>query len=652
MGESGAANKSISAEIRELFGDAQKNGAFDYTLSLLRVGGIESGRDALLQLQDATSQPAASLDEQELLTWYCPIASLNDPLALVLNLLRCTQKQPYLPFPFTSLNRGSFPRIQHATQREKVGHVAHLARDAGRPGVAAILSEVYHDEALAACEAHDHKMAFDNLEQTCEAAYEFWKSLASEYFAARLGFRGMPRFHKWPQFEVLELLIDDHDGLYGYHVHFSNGSKASFARYSDHTEGVNVIPRDFVNYMAGDLDALKPEWHVGDKWLYEIGLPGRYNPLGQWKPIIYEGSTDTIAKRARELSDNPQVRGVLFYMMCTGHRVIEFVVKTTVDLPIDKPVTFGSVVHPIHLSKCPEAESEYRNVRLYDGWVRLESGTVEEVEAALFRIAVALNRLAFAFGVALDWQLKYQDAIEHTGMGLAQPSADDLPFLDRLLVDIPYELDFAVDWYNRGRSSNNPFAAFLCYFIALEIVATAAFESDSDFGVQVFDESKAVRRAIRAQCINDKYTALFASDPTQFIIQAYFECVQTLDMRRRKIAESVFGSRHRYLTTLFEEEGGQPSLTEIRNLIAHGKLSLVNREEAALVRRHLPRIAGVVKEFLVRLILRLQPADNVPDWSGKHSIRFSFGDPRNTQVASSDKMFPHNDWSIRPEWCE
>jgi hypothetical protein len=652
VGESGSASALIRQAVNDLFNDAQKNGAFDYTLSLVRVGGIESGRDALLRLRDALPEPLESFNLEDLSAWYCSLAVVEDPLALLANLLHCAAKQPFVPFPFTSLIRGEFPDLTRPSQVEKVAYVVRLAQDAGRANLASAIAQSYPEAVVKACGAVHAGLEEHVLREASAVAHEFWRYLVDQYFAARLAFQGMPRVHKWPQFEVLELLTDDGYGLFGFRVYFSNGSHAYYARYPDHTEGLNLVLRESISFMVGELEALKPEWHVGDKWLYEVGLPGRYNPLGKWKPIIYEGPTGSITRRAQELSDNLPVQGILFYMMCTGHKVIEFVVRTTLDLPVEKAVAFGSTVHPVNLWKCPEATGGHRNLRIYDGWVNLETGSVEEIEEALFRVAVALNRLAFTFGVALDWQLKYSGVIEHTGMGLATPPKEDLPFLDRVLVDLPHQLDQAVDWYNRGRASVNPFAAFLCCFVAFEIIATAAYESEVDLGVQVSKDPPATRRVKRARCIEAKHSELFDSDPTQFVIEAYFQCVDSLSQRRQKVAELVFGMGHPHLSKLFERDGDEPSLSDIRNYIAHGTLSLVNRDQAALVRRRLPEIAIIVKEFLLRLALRLKPTDAVPDWSGEHRIAFSLSDPRNTKVASTDEMLPQTDWSIRPEWCE
>ena len=76
----------------------------------------------------------------------------------------------------------------------------------------------------------------------------------------------MPRFHKWPNYEVLELLSDE-NGLHGFSVHFSNGSKATYSRTSKGVECTNVMfGRDgSIDFFVGSLDDLQPEHKVNGK---------------------------------------------------------------------------------------------------------------------------------------------------------------------------------------------------------------------------------------------------------------------------------------------------------------------------------------------------------------------------------------------------
>jgi len=64
--------------------------------------------------------------------------------------------------------------------------------------------------------------------------------------------------------------------------------------------------------MIGDLDARRDEWRVGEKRLYEVGLPGRYNTLGQWKPIFYPSDANQLHAEARAASPDDGVAAALF----------------------------------------------------------------------------------------------------------------------------------------------------------------------------------------------------------------------------------------------------------------------------------------------------------------------------------------------------
>lgn len=80
-----------------------------------------------------------------------------------------------------------------------------------------------------------------------------WLKLAAE----------MPRYHRWPNYEVLELLKSD-GKLDGFRVHFLAGSSARFRRATAGVDVMNVIfKRDgTINFMVGLLDAVKKQYVV------------------------------------------------------------------------------------------------------------------------------------------------------------------------------------------------------------------------------------------------------------------------------------------------------------------------------------------------------------------------------------------------------
>lgn len=379
----------------------------------------------------------------------------------------------------------------------------------------------------------------------------------------------------------------------------------------------------------------------------------RYNKPGEWKPIIYPGDKDSILKDVRRLSEDKEVQGVLFYMMCTGCRVIEFVVRATVELP-EGGISFDD---KFYLWKCPPLDNTSKLIQsicIYDGWLGLESTDPEEIRLAIAMIGVTVNRLAFAYNATANWRLKYTIASDIDPY--ATPSKEDVQFLDSIFRSFPRTddailLDAAIDWYNRGRSSRNIFTAYLCYYIAFESVAIAVADGKADLGLNYLRESKKSRKQKLIDDIQLKHDSLYPKDPVRFIREAYFDCILSLKEKTYRVAELVFGPEHRFLTALFQKRDGY-SLNDIRGKLAHGGIKLFDKEDENLVRNRLQEIADISREFLTRIIFLLKPTNPLPSWSQLYRLSFTTADPRTTLVVSREDVIPNKDWRIRPEWCD
>jgi hypothetical protein len=641
------------AILKELFDEARSNGGLEYIFTLVRVDGMTFNvPDPILQLRTILQGINLEQSDEAILQSCCTLLELvEQPFSLIANLLNCVRKQPFNCFPFLHLRKGEFPHFTSPTPLLMKGELIKIATEAERPQITQLLNEVYPDELLGAVRS----LSSEKIRGALEKLKAFLSTILEIYFAERLKYRDEPRFYKLPRFEVLELLVNDEYGLYGFQMYFSNGSSAKFKRYPDSTECVNVELDVPIGFWVGDLNELRHEWRVGEKRLYEVGLPGRYNKVGEWKPIIYPGDSSALQKDARALSKDPEVQGVLFYMMCTGHRVIEFVARTTIELPVEGFTTFSN---KLHLWKCPDNKDVSPpnvNVRIYDGWLELESTDPEYIRSGIATIAIALNRMAFAYGAAIDWRIKYTTVI---GTGsYATPSKEDLSHLDAMLrnflkTEDAMILEAAIDWYNRGRTSRNIFNRFLCYYIALESISVAVADGEADFGLEYSRESKAERRHKRMDCVQEKYKALYSKNPLKFVEESYFDCIVGLKEKTRRVAEVVFGSGHEYLEILFKKSVDGYSLSDIRGRLAHGGVTLIDRQDESLVRNRLHEIEEITKDFLTRIIFLLKPADSLPSWSGRHAVYLSAADPRTTLVATKESIFPTTDWRIRPEWCD
>lgn len=639
------------AEIAELVDalvrTAQEKGAFYFTQTLLRVGGIE-GEDPF-ELFRRDLETSASPGSTARMT-YCRWARHDDFLRFLWNLLQCSEERPFNANPLYTTN-GGFSLAEHSRiTHVKVNALIDRARDAGRNALADSLAAAYPSEVLESCSEGAADQTSVEVALSKVAALNSALLFASD--RERRAFGTTNQLVRWPRFEVLELLANEMVGLYGYRVYFSNGGHAEFSRTPERADALNVfIERNgAVNYFVGSLDDLRREWRVGSQRLFEIGLPGRYNEPGKWKPIVYEGPSEDFVEEISALSDDYDVQGALFYIYCTGHWVIEFAVRATVDLPVKNVVRFGPSEHPLQIWKIPIGEHHSRNERLYDGWVTLPAPTVEAVAQALAHIRLGMGRLAFVFDSELRWCLKY--SMVSDVRGLARPEEHDLSKFDEVLVN-PVEpaLDLAMSWINAGRNASDPLTSYLCFFNSIETVVEAVWEDDLQLRAgKLPKQTKSDRIAERRACMEAAHRKYFPDDPNAFAREVYFTCFKQLAKRRRDVAEQIWGPSHVAVQDLFERDNDEPSLVEIRDAVAHGQLSLLHTDDVKMIRRRLTRLAEIAKAMVLGVLLNKGPTDPIGLWSGRYSIGMNMTDPRSTKVANTLEGFPSTDWTIRSEW--
>ena len=123
----------------------------------------------------------------------------------------------------------------------------------GKSSLISNLTNLLNDQkVLVLGEADTH---IPIMEKTDELHIEFFKSLINDTVKADLDLVIFNRLHYTPAYQAK----------------------------------VNVIPGSSIDFFVGENDKLKPAWRVSGKWLYEVGLEGRYNEPGEWKPLAYPG---------------------------------------------------------------------------------------------------------------------------------------------------------------------------------------------------------------------------------------------------------------------------------------------------------------------------------------------------------------------------
>lgn len=624
-------NDQISTLLSDLFENAKVNGGLNYLYTLLRISGISSEADPLVEQYELRRFHVAQTVPE-----YRFVKQL---LELLYNLNSCCAKNFYHPFPFvdTKLSIILSTLVKHINE-------------AGNSRLSEAVSGAYSNLLKNIDDQENPSVA------TLEYFYKFSDELLKIYFSKRLGFKNDYPYHKLAGFEVLEFLVNEKFGLYGFRMHFSNGTNACFERTENSVKAINIILGAPINFMAGDLGKLKHEWRVGEKRLYEIGIPGRYNKWGEWKPIIYPGNVDSFEKECRDLSeDDDEVEGTLFYMMCTGHRVVEFVVRTPIRLP-----NSGSMLgNKMHLVMCDSrSENEIKdNLVLYDGHYELDSVDPASIRRAIASINVGLNRMAFAYDSFVEWSVKYRAKIRH-GVASPTPSDEDLEIFNSLLVDFPVTedaiiLDIAIDWFHRGELTKrtNPFLAFLCYYIALESVAAAVADGEANLGLNYIQEDKGRRKERITQELKGKQEE-FLKDPIELVRNSYFDYIVGLTEKTRKVTQLVFGNEHPYVDALFKKSGDKEALSSLRGNLAHGAVTLLDKDHKKMIEDRLEEMTEISSEFIKRIIFYPKSIDEIPKWSRRHSMSMVTADPRNTKVASRDNIFGNVDWKIKSEWLD
>lgn len=632
-----------------LFKEAEQKGGLEYIYTILRVTGITKRKDPLIELEEILKANESPQDKIVSENKYPLFDCIEESLCIICNLLSCSAGEAYKHCFFRSLYTGTFPNIKKPTIEQMLNKVRQHSAEKNHPEIVGFLDQKSFDTLLG---------RDTECPQDCEVAKHFLQSFIAIYKDERLKFKNRHRFYKLPRFEVLELIVDETNGLCGFRLYFSNGSSAEFIRKEDSTNSLNIsLDRNSeVTAFVGDLDALTEEWRVGQKRLYEIGLPGRYNEFGKWKPLIYPKRkskiTSSFLKETYSLSDDEQVQGVLFYIMCTAHQVIEFVVKADIDLPW-KDTTLGKVMH---LHKCPETE-KVQNYRIYDGTYYLHSCKPEEVEMGIATINLTLNTIAFAYNLTMEWKLKY--GIIHPHESFAKIEEKDLKFITSILDKYPRNTDgiilnSAIDWYIRGVASKDVFAGFLCYYRVIEMISTYIYKGKASFNLGFRKTTKAEDRQKSIECIEEKYNELYEKDKFRFVTTAYSDCIQGTRYKTEQVLNLIFGEGHKFIKDLFEspESTTELSLYEIRSKIVHGNLTLLDKNQVKLVQNRLWDIQSIAKELIIRLTCSLKPSEGLPTWSGMRGMAMGGDDPRTYLITNNENMFPKSaDWTIKPEWC-
>ena len=277
-----------------LFWGAFRKAPFEVLCAVLRVTGMQDADwdpfeeskaafedyNALLRLDEATLSKAGRWRIGLLM--YCQAVEMTAPQEFLTNLLRVLGGEKYHIKPFGSLGRTNKKRPFSwvpPSAPVKYRELKRLALACKQGTLSEYIDQFFNEDIRNAFSHSDYiisgeyfrwtemglaqQLPLDQVNLIASNCFRFFSAVLWLHKQVLTDLKRLPRFHKWPTYEVLELLSDA-DRLHGFSVHFSNGSKATYTRTDKGVECTNILfePDGSINFMVGLLDALRPEWKV------------------------------------------------------------------------------------------------------------------------------------------------------------------------------------------------------------------------------------------------------------------------------------------------------------------------------------------------------------------------------------------------------
>jgi len=657
----------MGKSISKLYLDAKVNGGLQFIFTLLRAEGWTNESDqirALYGFLQGVKQGIKRGPLDDATQVFQTLTAALDTYNLIYNLVANAAGETYRVSPLpNALDERGFGTGAAPKNGEHIDALLQKAKSLvdTNPEFYKILEETYNDDVK---NIYRHERDFD-VSRDKEHLYklvDFLHDVLKKYYRTlrQIGGQKQKVFPSNATFDVFELLANEVGELFGIDVHHSDGSISTFKRYADRTE---QGPYSFTD--KGEIIILNsptsgvPMWMLNKKPFYEIGFPGRYNNIGEWKPINYPGNSQEIQQKTRKAAESEadkRIEGCLFYVMATCHHAVEFVVKSNFTIPYDFLST--SVVLPtgetriqLHKIKMPDVPSKTANVEVYDGTAFLPAIDVETIGNTLDAIGSVLNRIAFRVDGRVEWKIKYNT--HASGSGLHHLSKGHFDELGEYLMGLKGGdaglIDTAISWYTTAKNSTNTFTKYLNYYIAVESLAVALADGEMVIGEE-FGLSKPTRQEKKKaseECIKKLHDELYESNPISFVQKAYSEGIGSLRAKTELSLRKIFGDEHAYVREFLDKTDGK-NMYDLRNDLAHGNFNHIDRKEAYTIRKKL----GVLEDIAYHFIMKLSLGPNKEyKRSSSFSMSIPFGDdPRNYMVVSNMPM--KKDWKIQWEWLD
>lgn len=281
--------------IHRLFERAFDTSPFEALCSILRVGGMsDEGWDPFEESRKAFDDFNWLLDKSNTerneacsrriaLLMYCHAVEMTAVHEIITNCLRCLLNEQYIIDPFQNLSRRKkkerFSYISPSA-KNKFKFIKELALQAKESQLGEDIDSFFDENIRNAFSHSDYIFADDSFrfrggKLACQIRYAELEKKITGCFGFYGAFMYLHRqwlkeltktkkYHMWQRYQVLEILSSEEEGVYGFNVHFSNGSKSTYERRASGIKARNFhFDRDgHIEFYIGDLNALEPVWKI------------------------------------------------------------------------------------------------------------------------------------------------------------------------------------------------------------------------------------------------------------------------------------------------------------------------------------------------------------------------------------------------------
>ncbi len=282
--------------LSKLSNNAFQKNSFSTICSFLRVGGLQdanwdpfeesqkAAEDYNWLLKKSKNCPSKKGQWRIGLLIYCQAIEMTAPHELLANILRMVIGEKYHINPFRHLRRVrkklSLNYIP-SSAKSKFNYLKELATKSNENKLIEYINSFYDDKIRNSFFHSDYIMtnkyfrwteggpaqqiSLNKVNVLISNCIEFYSAILWWHKESlKLFGRKLKKYYKWPQYEILELLSNKENGLYGFSVHFSNGSKATYSRTKEGTNCTNVrFEKDgSINYFIGSREDLEPVWKI------------------------------------------------------------------------------------------------------------------------------------------------------------------------------------------------------------------------------------------------------------------------------------------------------------------------------------------------------------------------------------------------------